>query len=95
MNLSHFSRRRSLVAIPFLAVFGTSLSLALDRPDQGLLTAEQFAGLHALIKPQPGESKWAEIPWLTNLPEARKRSAAEDKPLFVWRAGGGEVLGRA
>ena len=56
---------------------------------------EQLQSLHAAIKPQPGESKWAAIPWLTNLQEARRRSAAEDKPLFVWRAGGGEVLGRA
>jgi hypothetical protein len=59
------------------------------------LSPNQFAKIHKLIKPQPGESRWAEIPWLTNLSEARRRSAAEDKPLFVWRAGGGEVLGRA
>jgi hypothetical protein len=57
--------------------------------------ADQFARLHALIKPQPGESKWAAIPWLTDLPEARRRAVAEDRPLFIWRAGGGEVLGRA
>ena len=56
---------------------------------------DQFERLHKLIKPQPGESKWATIPWLTNLAEARRKAAAEDKPLFVWRAGGGEVLGRA
>ena len=56
---------------------------------------EQFSRLHSMIKPQPGESKWATIPWLTNLQEARERSVAEGKPLFVWRAGGGEVLGRA
>lgn len=59
------------------------------------IKAEQLQPLHSAIKPQPGESKWAAIPWLTNLQEARWRSAAEDKPLFVWRAGGGEVLGRA
>ena len=53
------------------------------------------AALHALIRPQPGEAKWASIPWETNLARARARSAKEDKPLFVWRAGGGEVLGRA
>ena len=48
-----------------------------------------------LIKPQPGESKWAEIPWLTNLKDARDRAFREDKPLFLWRAGGGDTLGRA
>ena len=51
--------------------------------------------LLALIKPQPGESKFAEIPWMTNLAEARQRAVAENKPLFYWRAGGGEELGRA
>jgi hypothetical protein len=57
--------------------------------------ADQFARLHALLEPQPGESRWATIPWLTDLPEARRRAVAEDRPLFVWRAGGGAVLGRA
>jgi hypothetical protein len=56
---------------------------------------EEFARLHGLVKPQPGEARWAAIPWLTSLAEARQRSVAEDKPLFVWRAGGGEVLGSA
>jgi hypothetical protein len=67
-------------------------ALAGEKP---ALTREQFPALHRLIRPQPGESPWARVPWLTNLDEARKRSAKEDKPLFIWRAGGGEVLGRA
>jgi hypothetical protein len=63
-----------------------------DRPG---LDREQFAALHRLIRPQPGESPWARVSWLANLDEARRRSVKEDRPLFVWRAGGGEVLGRA
>jgi hypothetical protein len=59
------------------------------------IAPEQFTSVHVLIKPQPGESPWARIPWLTDLAEARRKSAVENKPLFVWRAGGGEVLGRA
>ena len=50
--------------------------------------------LHRMIRPQPGEAKWAAIPWETNLQAARERAAREDKPLFLWRAGGGDVLGR-
>ena len=57
--------------------------------------AEDPAALARLIKPQPGESKWAAIPWLTNLRDARERAIREDKPLFLWRAGGGDTLGRA
>jgi len=58
-------------------------------------TQEDSAALARLIKPQPGESKWAAIPWLTNLRDARERAVREDKPLFLWRAGGGDTLGRA
>jgi hypothetical protein len=58
-------------------------------------TEEQFAQLRRLIKPQPGESKWARVPWLTNLKEARRKAVALDRPLLLWRAGGGDVLGRA
>ena len=58
-------------------------------------TQEDSAALTRLIKPQPGESKWAAIPWLTNLRDARERAVREDKPLFLWRAGGGDTLGRA
>jgi hypothetical protein len=58
-------------------------------------TEEQFEQLRRLIKPQPGESKWARIPWLTNLKEARRQAVDLDRPLLLWRAGGGDVLGRA
>ena len=75
----------------------TLFTLALAAPGllAGPITPDQLIPLQKLIRPQPGESKWATIPWLTDLQEARRKAAAEDKPLFVWRAGGGEVLGRA
>jgi hypothetical protein len=52
------------------------------------LTPQQFGKLHALIKPAPGEDKWAEIPWLTDLWEARKRAAGEGKPILLWEMDG-------
>jgi hypothetical protein len=94
MTSFHNPWRRSLAVCTLLAVFGIGLGSARAAADREGLTPEQFARLHALLKPQPGESKWAEIPWLTNLQEARQRVVAEDKPLFVWRAGGGDPLGR-
>jgi hypothetical protein len=83
------SCRHLLLAGWCLACGGLSLRAADE------LAAEQVPQLQKLIRPSPGESKWAAIPWLISLPEARKRARAEDKPLFVWRAGGGEALGRA
>jgi hypothetical protein len=52
------------------------------------IAPEHFAKLHALIKPAAGEDKWAEIPWLTSLWEARKKAAAEGKPILLWEMDG-------
>jgi hypothetical protein len=101
---------RTRISLLSLARPAAAAALMLVAADSGLLPSgsfarepgaapaipsDEFARLHKLIKPQPGESKWATIPWLTSLPEARARAVKEDRPLFVWRAGGGEVLGRA
>jgi len=59
------------------------------------LTPAHYGKLASMIKPQPGESKWAEIPWLSNVADARQKAVAQDKPILVWAAGGGEPLGRA
>ena len=50
--------------------------------------APRFDELHALIKPHPGEEKWTEIPWLSSLWDARKRAAAEGKPILLWEMDG-------
>ena len=49
---------------------------------------DQFKALHALIKPQAGEDKWAQIPWLENLWEARKQAARQGKPILLWEMDG-------
>jgi len=54
--------------------------------------SKQFAEIekiHALIKPQSGESRWMEIDWYPSVWEARKKAAAEGKPLFLWAGSGG------
>jgi hypothetical protein len=81
--------RKTFLAATLIAWEWAALAPAVPQ-----LTVGQLDGLHRLIKPQADESKWARIPWLTNLQEARKRSAAQDKPLLLWRSGGGDVLGR-
>ena len=54
----------------------------------------EFQHLHALIKPQPGESPWRQVNWLTSVTEARQRSAAENKPILIFSAADGSPLGR-
>ncbi len=55
---------------------------------------DDFGRLSALIKPQKGESPWREISWLTNVTEARKKAAAEGKPIVIFTAADGSPLGR-
>jgi hypothetical protein len=57
------------------------------------LTSESLSQLSAQIKPQPGESRWLEIPWFLDLQEARQKAAAEGKPLFVYSGGGATGIG--
>jgi len=54
---------------------------------------DKFAALHELIRPQAGESRWREILWLTSVWEARKKAAAEGKPIFIIYGGGAAPIG--
>jgi hypothetical protein len=37
--------------------------------------------------PHPGELKWQQIPWLTNLGEAIRQAKAESRPLLLFVSG--------
>ena len=58
--------------------------------DQQIIEPDQFDKLRALIKPKPGG--FDDLPWMTDLWEARKKAADEGKPLLVW-VGDGHPLG--
>jgi len=58
------------------------------------IAVADFDRLLLEIKPQPGESPWREISWLTNITEARRRAVAEDKPLAIITAADGSPLCR-
>ena len=57
------------------------------------LTATTFAQYQKQIKPQPGESRWMDVPWFIDLHEARQKAAAEGKPLFIYASGGSISIG--
>ena len=42
-----------------------------------------FDKLHALIKPDP-KTSFENVPWMTSLWQARRKAAAEDKPIVLW-----------
>ena len=78
--------RRMLSAV-FLTVIALGGSVQADeRPSVG---DADFQKLHALIKPQTGESRWMEIEWYPNVWEARRKAAAEGKPIFLMAGSGG------
>jgi hypothetical protein len=52
------------------------------------INPDQFGKLLKLIKPAPGEEKWREVPWMTDLWAARQKAAAEGKPILLWEMDG-------
>jgi len=52
------------------------------------LSSENFDQLRQAIQPKEGEDKWKAIPWMANLWEARRRAAAEGKPILLWEMDG-------
>jgi len=76
-------------ALPALSASGVSPAPA---PAAELRDAT-FTQLHQQIRPQPGESRWLEIPWQIDIHAARQQAAAEGKPLFVLSGGGATGIG--
>lgn len=52
------------------------------------LTRESAAKLRVAIRPQRNEWRHLQIHWYTDIVAARKKAAAEDKPILVFRTGG-------
>jgi hypothetical protein len=52
------------------------------------LPPEKLDPLLAVIKPQAGEDRWAQIKWRTSLWEARKEAAEKGKPILLWEMDG-------
>lgn len=49
---------------------------------------DDLPGLLAQIKPDADGDAWEKVPWLTDLWEARKRAAAQGKPILLWEMDG-------
>ena len=79
----------------FVTMALPSLATAQDQSPvkPAAIPVEQFSKLHALIKPQPGELRFHEIPWLIDVWEARRKASAEGKPILVWSGAGGSPVG--
>ena len=78
---------RSVMAITVASIMAMA-ALAARAKAAEPIRPEQFENLHTLIKPKPAEQKWAEIPWLSSLWEARQQAAREGKPILLWEMDG-------
>lgn len=74
---------------PALLVYALTAAAATSVADSPLPGRQSFDELFATIKPQSGESPWMEVDWHPSVWEARKRAAAEGKPIFLMAGSGG------
>lgn len=81
----HRGRFALLVALLPIGLLGIA---SLNRTEADGLSATEFAQLRQLILPSDGEDLWCRIPWLTDLWQARKKAAAEGKPILLWEMDG-------
>ena len=78
--------RTRFVSSVVVLIFLTAPAGVWAKPDT--VTPERFKALHSLIKPAAAEEKWAQIPWMSGLWDARQKAAAEGKPILLWEMDG-------
>lgn len=74
-------------------LFALLAVVPLQAADPPRLSLRQIVDTHELIKPQAGEWKWAEIPWIVSMKEARLKAVKEGKPLLVATCAQGSIAG--
>ena len=75
--------------IPFVIGMVVALAASTVHAEPKPIRPDQFAALHKMIKPQPGESLFWQVPWLLSLDEALQKGAKEGKPILIWSGAGG------
>jgi hypothetical protein len=88
-----YSMRLGKMVAGFAACSALAWLGALQAAEPKPIAEEQFDKLLRMIKPQTGESRFQEIPWLLSVHEARQKAAAEGKPMLVWAGAGGAPVG--
>jgi hypothetical protein len=95
MSLTTLKPLSTVLLAAGLLMTGASWRVAMAQPptQKARLNADTFQAIHRKIRPQPGESFWMAIPWLTDLHDARQKAANEGKPLFLMVSGKGLSIG--
>lgn len=69
----------------FIALLAWQATATAEPP---ALDPAQFPKLLRVIKPDQQLEKWQQIPWQTNLWEARQQAARDGKPILLWEMDG-------
>ena len=85
--MSSLPKRVRVLCVLAAGVLAAAGMTATSQPVAG--EVQDLAKVHALVKPQAGESRWMEIDWYPSIWEARQKAAAEGKPMFIWAGSGG------
>ena len=84
-------KQHTSMTLLFATVVCSSTGVAADEPRP--IPPEQFNHLHKMIRVQPDEQRFWQIPWKLTIAEARAQAAQEGKPIFVWAGAGGAPIG--
>ena len=58
------------------------------------IAPEKFERLHKMLVPSPEDlAEFWDLPWQITIHEARRRAAAQDKPILAYFGANGSVLG--
>ena len=76
---------RRWLALPTLLVAAAAVHA---EPAKAMLSDSEYASALKAIRPAAGEDRFAQIPWLTSLWEARQKAAKEGKPILLWEMDG-------
>ncbi|MSR52128.1 MAG: hypothetical protein EXS09_02425 [Gemmataceae bacterium] len=89
MRMTHLTAATVLLA--GLATSGLHAQSPVEKPLQATkqdLTPKAFEKLYSLIRPHDNEWRHLKVQWLTDVVAARKKAAAEDKPIIICYTGG-------
>jgi hypothetical protein len=81
-------RKVATVLAVIVGLAGSGMPAEPHRASKLDLAPESFAKLHALVRPHQSEWRHLKVQWLTDVVAARKKAAAEDKPIVICYTGG-------
>jgi hypothetical protein len=78
---------RIVISVGLVVLVVTARPMRAQAPAEAkkpLPSPAELTQLATSIKPSAAANKWQQLPWLTDLNEARRLATEEKRPLFLW-----------